>query len=83
MSGKRGAWYWGRGLGAVLLLVVVVVAAERRAALQGVGTDFQCSGRRDTTSPMDCPFTTRSPAHASSNTRPSRRKSSSRSASFH
>jgi len=40
MSGKRGAWYWDRGLGAVLLLVVVVVAAERRAALQGVGTDF-------------------------------------------
>jgi hypothetical protein len=40
VSGKRGAWYWGRVLGAVLLLVVVVVAGERRAALQGPGTDF-------------------------------------------
>ncbi len=40
MIGKRGAWYWSRGLGAVLLLMVVVAAAVRRADKQGVGTDF-------------------------------------------
>lgn len=40
MSGNRTRWYWGRFLGAALIGAVVLAAAARRAAKQGVGTDF-------------------------------------------
>ncbi len=40
MSGKWGPRQWSRALGIILVVVVVVAAAGRRAAKQGVGTDF-------------------------------------------
>ncbi len=40
MSGQWGPRQWSRALGIILAVVMVVAAAGRRAAKQGVGTDF-------------------------------------------